>query len=64
MEELEFYDVKTKNKFKTSSYRLEEREKEGKTGKVSVRRFAVAQSLVGDHECYRVVSKDFYEANK
>ena len=64
MEELEFYDVKSKGKFKTSSYRLEEREKTGDSGKVTVRRFAIAQSQVGDHECYRVVGKDFYLANK
>jgi len=64
MEELEFYDVKTKGKFKTTDYSLKTTEKKAKNGKTTVRRFAVAKSLVGDHECYRVVSKDFYEANK
>ena len=53
-EELEFYDVKTKEKFKTDDYEV--RQKGG-------RNFAVAQSEEGEHECWRVVSKDFAEAN-
>jgi hypothetical protein len=64
MEEIEFYDVKTKGKFKTADYRLVLREKEGKSGKVSKRRFAVAKSLAGEHECWKVVSAAFYEANQ
>ena len=48
MEEIQFYDVKTKDKFKTSEYRIEE--KKG-------RFFAVAKSPSGTHECWRVVSK-------
>ncbi len=49
MEELSFYDVKTKGKFKTSTYEV--REKSG-------RFFAVTKSLKGTHECWRVLSKD------
>ena len=49
MEELSFYDVKTKAKFKTSEYQV--REKAG-------RFFAVAKSQKGPHECWRVLSKD------
>ncbi len=49
MEELSFYDVKTKNKFTTSEYEI--REKSGKY-------FAVAKSKAGTHECWRVLGKD------
>lgn len=49
MEELEFYDVKTKKKFKTENFRIEERKG---------RFFAVAKSPTGSHECWRIVSKD------
>jgi len=49
MQEQEFFDVKTKNKFKSSEYRLVE--KKG-------RFFIVAKSPSGTHECWRVVSKD------
>ncbi|NQT21941.1 MAG: hypothetical protein HQ579_00715 [Candidatus Omnitrophica bacterium] len=49
MQEQEFYDVKTKKKFKATEYRLEE--KKG-------RFFVVAKSPAGTHECWRVVSKD------
>lgn len=49
MEELSFYDVKTKGKFKTTDYQV--REKGG-------RFFAVTKSLKGTHECWRVLSKD------
>lgn len=49
MQEMEFFDVKTKKKFKTSEYRLVE--KKG-------RNFVVAKSPAGPHECWRVVSKD------
>jgi len=49
MEELSFYDVKSKAKFNTSDYRVEE--KKG-------RFFAVAKSPNGPHECWRVLSKD------
>jgi hypothetical protein len=49
MAEMEFFDVKTKTKFKTSEFRVEEK---------SGRFFAVAKSPSGTHECWRVLSKD------
>ncbi len=49
MAEMEFFDVKTKNKFKSSEFRIEERKG---------RFFAVTKSPSGTHECWRVVSKD------
>ena len=48
-DELEFYDVKSKEKFKATEYDVRER---------SGRFFAVTKSLVGTHECWRVLSKD------
>ena len=49
MEELEFYDVKSKKKFKASKFDVRER---------SGRFFAVTKSLTGDYECWKVLSKD------
>ncbi|MBN1871876.1 MAG: hypothetical protein JW800_04810 [Candidatus Omnitrophica bacterium] len=49
MAEVEFFDVKSKAKFKTGDFRVEE--KKG-------RFFAVAKSPSGKHECWRVLSKD------
>jgi hypothetical protein len=49
--ELEFYDVKSKSKFKTTQFRVEAKEANGKT-----RYFAVTKSKVGPHECWRVLS--------
>ena len=49
MAEMEFYDVKTKKKFKATEFRLVQ--KKG-------RNFAVAKSPEGTHECWRVISKD------
>ena len=49
MDELSFYDVKSKKKFNSSEYDV--REKSG-------RFFAVAKSQSGSHECWRVLSKD------
>ena len=49
MAELEFYDVKSRGKFKSSNFRIEERKG---------RFFAVAKSQSGTHECWRVLSKD------
>ena len=49
MEELSFYDVKTKSKFTSSDFEV--REKSG-------RFFAVTKSPEGTHECWRVLSKD------
>ncbi|MBI5002009.1 hypothetical protein HZC31_01340 [Candidatus Woesearchaeota archaeon] len=45
----EFYDVKSKKKFKTDKYRLVTK---------SGRNFIVAKSECGPHECWRVVSKE------
>ena len=54
MVELEFYDVKTKSKFKTTEFRVESRESKGVT-----RHFAVAKSPApgATHECWKVLSK-------
>ena len=49
MEELSFYDVKTKSKFNSSEYEV--REKSG-------RFFAVTKSPKGTHECWRVLGKE------
>lgn len=49
MAELEFYDVKSRSKFKSSNFRIEERKG---------RFFAVTKSQSGKHECWRVLSKD------
>ena len=49
MEKLSFYDVKTKSKFDSEDYQVKEK---------SGRFFAVAKSLKGTHECWRVLSKD------
>lgn len=47
--ELEFYDVKSKKKFKATEFKV--KEKKG-------RFFAVTKSPSGTHECWRVLSKD------
>jgi len=47
-EELSFYDVKGKKKFKTTKYRIEER---------NGRRFAVAKVPEAEHEAWRILSK-------
>ena len=49
MQEIEFYDVKSKDKFKTTEYRLVQK---------GNRNFVVAKSPSGTHECWKVVSKD------
>lgn len=49
MEELSFYDVKSKSKFKSSEYQVKE-----KAGRF----FAVTKAKSGPHECWRVLSKD------
>ncbi len=54
-QEVEFYDVKTKAKFKTTEYNIVDK---------GGRFFAVAKSPSGPHECWRVVGKDFAEKNK
>ena len=54
-EEIEFFDVKSKKKFKASDYRIVDK---------GGRMFAVTKSQAGHHECWRVVSKDFAAKNK
>lgn len=58
-EQLSFYDVKLKKKFSTDDYKIVK-----KTAKGRERFFAVTKSQAGPHECWRVVSKDFADANK
>jgi hypothetical protein len=48
-EEIEFYDLKSKDRFKTTEYRVEERKG---------RFFAVAKSPTGDYECWKVLGKE------
>jgi hypothetical protein len=55
MEEISFYDVKSKAKFKTTEYQVKE-----KAGRF----FAVAKAKSGPHECWRVLSKDQAEKLK
>ncbi len=54
-QELEFFDVKSKKKFKTGEYRIVNK---------SGRMFAVTKSPSGSHECWRVISKEFAAKNK
>ena len=54
-ENVEFFDVKSKKKFKTDNYRIVDK---------SGRMFAVTKSPSGNYECWRVVSKDFAAKNK
>ena len=54
-EEIEFFDVKSKKKFKTTEYKIVVK---------GGRSFAVTKSPSGTYECWRVVSKDFAEKNK
>ncbi len=48
-EEIEFYDLKSKSRFKSTEYRLEER---------NGRFFAVTKSPTGDYECWKVLGKE------
>jgi len=48
MDQLSFYDVKTKSKFNTKDFTVKEK---------GGRFFAVAKSPKGTHECWRVLSK-------
>lgn len=54
-EEIEFYDLKSKDRFKTTEYRVEERKG---------RFFAVAKSPTGDYECWKVLGKEQAERVK
>ncbi len=58
-ETLEFFDVKTKSKFKSSDWRIEK--KESASGRTTY--FAVTSSPSGPHEVYKIVSKVFAQAN-
>jgi len=49
MEQLSFYDVKTKKSFTTDQYTVKEK---------GGRFFAVTKSPAGSHECWRVLGKD------
>lgn len=49
MESLSFYDVKSKKKFDSTDYLVQEK---------GGRFFAVVKSPVGTHECWRVLGKD------
>jgi hypothetical protein len=53
-EELEFFDVKTRTKFKATEWRIETKEAKGRT-----RYFAVTKAPGGTHEAWRIVAKDF-----
>jgi len=47
--EIEFYDLKSKKKFMSTSWRIVEK---------SGRNFAVTKSPTGDYECWKVLGKD------
>jgi len=49
MKEQDFFDVKTKKKFKAQEYRLVQK---------GGRNFIVAKSPSGPHECWKVIGKD------
>jgi len=54
-EELEFYDLKAKEKFKSSDYRIEEKPRQD--GRMSY--FAVAISPLTGNEAWRIVAEKF-----
>ncbi len=58
-ETLEFYDVKSKSKFKSADWRIEV--KVSDDGRK--RYFAVAKAPAGTHEAWRIVRQDFAETN-
>ena len=51
--EIEFYDVKTRDRFSTKKYTVEK-----KTAKGVDRFFVVAQSPNGKHQCWKIIGKD------
>jgi hypothetical protein len=57
-ETLEFYDVKSKTKFKSVDWRIEKKEAKGR-----VRYFAVTKAPSGPHEAWRIVKAEFGEKN-
>ena len=54
-ESLSFYDVKSKSKCESKEYEIREKNN---------RYFAVTKSLVGKHECWRILSKSHGERLK
>ncbi len=58
-EELEFFDVKTRTKFKATEWRIETKQAKGRT-----RYFAVTKAPGGKHEAWRIVAKDFAMKHK
>lgn len=56
--ELQFYDVKSKSKFKTVDWRIEKKESKGK-----IRYFAVAKVPGAAHEAWLIVKEDFAKSN-
>ena len=57
-ETLEFYDVKSKTKFKSVDWRIEKKEAKGRG-----RYFAVTKAPSGPHEAWRIVKAEFGEKN-
>lgn len=65
MKELEFYDVKSKEKFKSTEYEVREKTTTNEnTGNTTTRYFAVTKSPTGTHECWKVLSKAVAEELK
>lgn len=58
MKNLKFYDVKGKEKFSSTKYKLT-----SKNTKAGMRYFAIADAPSGI-KAWRIVSKDFYMGNK
>jgi len=58
MEKIKFYDVRTKKGFASDNYKFVMKKVRGKP-----RYFAIAKSS-GGGDCWRIVGKDFYMANK
>lgn len=58
-EDLEFYDIKKKVKFKTMDWRIETKVSGNRT-----RYFAVAPVPGEGREAWRIVSKDFADKNR
>jgi hypothetical protein len=56
--ELEFYDVKSRSKFKSTDWRIQTKEAKGK-----MRYFAVTKAPGGAHEAWRIVTEQFAKAN-
>lgn len=56
--ELEFFDVKSRTKFKSTDWRVEAKTAKGKT-----RYFAVSKVPGASHEAWRIVAEAFAKAN-